>query len=125
MKLAIHIAEQRYLFDLILANKNRIEVIQPCRGNIDVRKVIGTKDILFFPIESAAILNPERDEYKEQQQSCPPPVNDTGKFKLAGEKNRYQQKRQQDQKQNGKHDRAITGMYYAQYLHGRATTVFL
>ena len=124
MEFTIHIAEQRDFLDLVLADKNGVEMIQPGGGNIDVRKMVRTKDILFFAIEFAAILNPERDENKKKQQPCPPAVNDTGKFELAWKKNRYQQKRQQDQKQNGKHDRAITGMYYAQYLHGRATTVF-
>ena len=64
MKATVHISEHRYFRHGALAHKNGVLRVETHSWNIDIRKMVGTEDVLLFRIEFGLAFNIIRQEAK-------------------------------------------------------------
>lgn len=110
MKLPIHIAEKWNIFNTDLSHEDRIVGSETKRGNIQIGKMIRTKNIGFLWIKFTAIFyfKWNGDECKEQ--SCPPAVKDADQVEIPGKKNRDKEQRKKKKEERSKYNNTIAGI---------------
>lgn len=83
MKLSIHETEERNFLHVIFPHKNGVDRIKPHGGDIQIRKMVRTENVLLSFIQRRSAVYSNWQQTKGEHDLGPPPVENAHKAKLS------------------------------------------
>ena len=91
----------------MLSHEDGIVRVESYRWDIDIRKMVWTKDVLPFGIQGSPAFNSVRQKAEGKNNLSPPSVQCAGDPKLLFKKYRDEEKRKENSKEDSKNEEAV------------------